>query len=194
MSGQGKYTTYAPPNTQKNQLLQKLFGANTPAAQLPPQMSGGATAPVSEQDCIKAVVAVATAKVAPGPDGQYVGGLLPSDGIQTGNPLFPTGVDLSFGSSGKLGPVPNDISSVKWTNPGDPANPYVPDISSPGEGKTSGADKSVDPGIKTTDVKPNLVVGGPESSTTDPSTTSKELYSAQQIGVPGVMGDSGANT
>jgi hypothetical protein len=96
--------------------------------------------------------------------------------------------------------APN-VASVKWdssktgfnesvTNSGGPANPYTPDMSSPGPGKTDGVDKSVDPEIKAEDIKPNYVPGGPNTGTKNPADYAKKI-AAQVLGVKSKMGSSG---
>jgi len=87
-----------------------------------------------------------------------------------------------------------DVTKVKWTNPGDPANPYAPDITSPGPGLTDGKDKSVDPKIAIADLQ--------EFSTTEdsagqdlrvPAADGPAIYSNNTIGAPQVLGNSGGN-
>jgi len=80
---------------------------------------------------------------------------------------FPDGVTKDFSGA-------PDVTTVKWSQSGDPANPYVPDLSSPGAGKTSGTDKDADPKISTTDVKPNFVS---DAGTTSPSSTATTIGS-----------------
>ena len=73
-----------------------------------------------------------------------------------------------------------DVSAAAddaWKNPGDPANAYVPDLSSPGPGKTDPSDKSSDPQIKASDVKPNYVIGGPKTGTRSPAEYAKKIAS-----------------
>lgn len=82
--------------------------------------------------------------------------------------MFPSGVKFGYGEA-------PDTTTVKWTQAGDPANPYVPDISSPGPGKTDGTDKDADPKIETTDIKPNFDPANPTVNTTSPDTTSPRL-------------------
>ena len=82
--------------------------------------------------------------------------------------MFGSGVSLEYGAA------PNTLD-VKWNKPGDPANPYVPDLTSPGPGKTDATDKDVDPGIKVTDVKPNFDPANPTVNTTSPTGTSTRL-------------------
>lgn len=82
--------------------------------------------------------------------------------------LFGAGVDLKYGDA-------PDTTEVEWKNAGDPATAYFPDLSSPGPGKTDGVDKDVNPGLNTTDVKPNFDASNPTVNTTSPSATSNRL-------------------
>ena len=187
MAGTGKYTVYAPPANDKNTLLNKLFHSGDAVEKPPTQDLVG-----KESDARLAILAIATAPVVAG-----VGGIQPSDGVQAGDlGMFPAGVNLDF--SGKLATVqPPDTTEgkdVKWTKAGDPANAYMPDISSPGPGKTEGTDKDVDPGIAAKDIKPNYVAGGPNTGTRDPSVTDPKVIAANILGVSGKLGDSGANS
>jgi len=124
----------------------------------------------------QAVTAVATSNPGADPNG---GGLQPAGGIQMGDlGMFPTGVDLTFGAS-------PDVSKVKWVNPGDPANGYIPDITSPtaGPGHTQGTDKTGDPTgtipeiqLLATDEDPS------DQGTADPSTDGPAIYKNNAIG------------
>jgi hypothetical protein len=84
--------------------------------------------------------------------------------------LFGNGVSLSFGEA------PN-TTEVKWSKAGDPANPYVADLSSPGPGKTDGVDKGEDPGFTPEDIKPTFDSKNPTINTTSPSATAPRLGS-----------------
>jgi len=84
--------------------------------------------------------------------------------------IFGDGVSLSYADS------PN-TTEVKWKNPGDPANAYFPDITSPGPGKTQGIDKDTNPKIKPVDVKPDFNPENPTVNTTSPAATSPRLGS-----------------
>lgn len=186
MSGTGKYTQYAPTATDAHTLLNKLFHSNDPVEKSPVQDLVG-----KETDARNATVALANAKVVAG-----VGGIKPSDGVQQGDPkLWPQGVNLDY--SGKLAsiqaPDTAEGQDVVWTNPGDPANSYVPDITSPGPGKTSGLDKDVDPKIAAKDIKPNYVPGAPGTGTESPTTATPKLAAEQVLGTAAPLGDSGGN-
>jgi len=108
--------------------------------------------------------------------------------------MFPTGVDMSYGAA-------PDLADVKWKNAGDPANAYVPDLSSPGPtgGDSVNVDpktKDKDPEISAADVKPTYVPGtAPNygvtegSGTAVPSATSVTLGS-KSVGSDMTMGKS----
>jgi len=172
--GKGRYTTYVPIASTRNSLLWKLFNGNAA------NESGvfyKDNNPSNNDVAASAVVARATAKVENG-----VGGLIPASGLQAGDAqMFPSGVDLSYGNS-------PDISTVGWVNPGDPANAYVPDVSSPGAGpagapgqigqlRADPLDKNVNPKIDVADLKPNYMPGAPGTGTKSPSETSSNIGS-----------------
>jgi hypothetical protein len=176
----GKYTSYVGGGaaTAAHALLARLF----PASPYAKQIANG------DEKAAQAVAqAAATAKVVAG-----VGGLQPSDGIQAGDlGMFPAGVDLTFAYSvGQTPPnaVP-DVSKVKWANPGDPANPFTPDITSPGPGLTAGTDKNVDPKISANDINPAPSV----ADTRDPSAEGPAVSKNNTLGSPQKLGDSGGN-
>jgi hypothetical protein len=160
MPGQGRYTKYAIPadaaSAAKNTLLQKMYGKNTPENKLPPQMVHD---PGKEDEVRAAVVAAGVA-------------LLQSPNQEGDADHYPNGVDMTYGTA-------PDIATVSWTRPGDAANPYVADITSPGPGSTNGVDKNVDPQIVPSDIKPNFEI---TDNTQSPSTTSAGLTSATIIG------------
>ena len=84
--------------------------------------------------------------------------------------IFGSGVDLSYGNA-------PDTTTVEWTKAGDPANPYVPDLTSPGPGKTEGVEKDADPAILPEDIKPNFDTKNPSVNAASPSSTSPRLGS-----------------
>jgi len=168
MSGEGKYTVFAPPASDKNTLLNKLFRSTDAVHQAPTQDLVG-----KETDARAAVIAIAK---------QY---LQPAH--QTGDlGHFPSGVDLNFAGA-------PDTTDVAWTVAGDPANPYTPDTTSPGPGKTEGTDKNVDPQLSASDIKPTYVPGAPGTGTKSPAAVNAKIIAANLLGVPGVLGDSGGN-
>ena len=70
-----------------------------------------------------------------------------------------------------------------------PATSFSPDLSSPGPGKTEGIDKSANPEIKSSDIKPNYVIGGPNTGTKNPAAYAQRI-AAQLLGVPNKLGSS----
>lgn len=168
MSGTGKYTQYAPPASDKNTLLNKLFHSNDATEKPIVQDLVG-----KEDDARKAILDIAKAQLQPAHQAGDLG-------------YFPSGVDLNFAGAPKT-------EDVKWALAGDPANPYAPDITSPGPGKTNGSDKSQDPQIKTTDLKPTYVPGAPGTGTKSPAATNAKVVAANLLGVAGKLGDSGGN-
>lgn len=159
--GQGRYTKYLPENTGKSQRLNSLF--NSKATNSMGVFYGSVDA--SNTDAAKVASTNALKFLKAG----------------VGDPsMFPTGVDMTYGAA------PN-ITDVKWKNAGDPANPWVPDLSSPGPsgGESVNVDpksKDKDPGLSAADVKPDYVPGTPQSfgntsgtGTVSPSATSTVL-------------------
>lgn len=179
--GKGRYTTYVPVSSDRNTRLWKLFNKNAP------EDAGvfyGGQEPSNNDTAAAAAVARATAPVVKG-----VGGLFPSSGNQAGDQqMFPNGVNLKFNDA------PN-LRDVKWMRPGDPANSFVPDISSPGPKKTLGTDKNVNPKIKTTDIKENYAYDNTNTppageGTASPSDTSTVIGNSSPIGVNLISGKS----
>lgn len=159
--GKGRYTTFVDKASPRNSLLWKLFNRKAPNDA---GVFYGGQEPSDNAKAAAAAVATATSNVSNG-----IGGLIPTNGIQSGDTgMFPTGVNLKFGDS-------PDLTKVKWSKPGDPANSYVPDTSSPGPGRTQGIDKDVDPEISAVDLKPNYVEAVPGTGTVSPSTTSESI-------------------
>jgi hypothetical protein len=149
--GSGRYTTFVPSNATAEQ--QKKI------ARLKKNFPGGLEdlyeGKSSNIDAAKAASDRAVAELNKG----------------KGDPdMFGTGVSMNFGEA----PQTQD---VVWKDPGDPANPYVPDLTSPGPGKTDGTDKDSDPEIKPEDVKPNFDSKNPTVNTTSPSATAPRLGS-----------------
>lgn len=180
MASTPKYTTYVGGKaSDAHKLLAKLF----PASADYPTMRALQDA-LQSGDELKAhavIVKNASAVV----DATGVGGLIPSDGIQRGDlGMFPTAVKFGFGDS-------PDISTVKWKNAGDPANPYMPDVTSPGPGKTDGKDKAVDPGLDVSSV-PRTDIDPAGHNLRNPSEDSKHVYDNSGIGKDLTFGKSGA--
>ena len=143
--GSGRYTIYIPPNNARTQRLFKLFKFGAP------DIYNGSTTNVDA-----AKFTAETAK-------KLFDGVVPGD-VE----MFGQGVSLSYGEA------PN-TADVKWKSAGDPANPYAPDLTSPGPGKTEGSEKDVNPEISAQDIKPNFDPDNPTLNTTSPSSTSSRL-------------------
>jgi len=98
-----------------------------------------------------------------------------------------------------------DVSTVKWQNPGDPANPYIPDPSSPGVGNSV---QQVNPGISVSDIQAPFVPSSDGSDTssgfgayaddtagsnvTNPVTTGPQIGASAAPGSAQNVGQSGA--
>lgn len=175
MSGKGKYTQYAPPSSEKNTRLNKLFKSNDSTLKPIVQDLVGQEIKVRE-----AVIEIAKAKLQPAKQ----------DGDIS---MFPQGVDMNYTYASVDPAAAPNIEKVEWKNAGDPANPYMPDVSSPGPGNTDGVDKSVNPEIKTVDVKPNYVPGAPGTGTKSPVSTNAKIIAANVLGIEAKKGDSGGN-
>ena len=161
--GKGRYTTYVPVASDKNKLLWKLFNGRAGSRG---QIYGTEEQSSDNSKAASVVLARATAPV----NAKGVGGLFPSDGVQVGDAdMFSSNggkVDLNFKDA------PN-TAAVSWKKPGDPANAYVPDITSPGPERTEGVQKDVNPGISTVDVKGDKFVPGP--GVASPNSTSTNV-------------------
>lgn len=164
MPGQGKYTVFAPEANPKNLLLAKLFPAS------PTSVFVG-----QEKEYREAVVAAGN---------QY----LTSPSV-TGDAYFGPGVNRDY----SLAPDILAGAEGAWKNPGDPANSFAPDLSSPGPGKTEGTDKSSDPGLGASDIKPSYVPGGPTTGTRSPAEQAKKI-AALVLGSSGKLGTSDSSS
>jgi len=164
--GKGRYTTYVPAATttsagSRYSLLWKLFNQKANALRSGIASFYGESSNPQTENGKAAESVVKRAR-----DNQN--GLLPESGMQTGDlGMFPSGVDLTYGKA------PN-LADVSWRNPGDPANPYVPDVTSPGPGapgtvRVDGIDKNSNPDISPSEIKPNYTPGAEGSGTRSPS-------------------------
>lgn len=106
--------------------------------------------------------------------------------LNTSGPLLTSGVQNQAGPHDTLGGMDidmnyiaaPDLKDVKWTKPGDPVNPYVPDTRSP-LGGSDAEDKVPDPGTDLAEevYKPNYVPGSIQS----PSTTSPKIAETSDL-------------
>lgn len=172
MSGTGKYSQYTAPTivdgkdvTKKESRLRKIFSDKySDKSKVPPHLT---VDPGKEKEAREAVVELAKQLLTPS--------------VQTGDPLqFPGGVSLDFNAA------PN-LDDVKWKNPGDPANPYTPDITSPGVNSLLGTDKKSDPEISASDINPNYKS---ETGTASPKSTSQKITENSTLGKDGKLGSS----
>lgn len=149
-------------------MLRKLFNAK---ADNDAGVFYGTADQTNNTEAAKVAVARATSNV----------GLLPESGKQAGDlQMFPEGVDLTYGAAPNINDVTWDSATSTFggtpSNAGGPANPFAPDVSSPGPGKTSPYDKSTDPKLTVKDMKGEAYVpGAPGTGTASPSSTSTKL-------------------
>jgi len=175
MPGTGKYTTYVPEKSDKTKIRNKLFKGS------------------AFTDETNEFLSLEDARKKANENGNNVlrgmsfqagpAGLVSKDGIvDTGTAGFGK-VDLTYQYRADFSSSPEvpDLVKVTWekakvsiypnaggTPYGGPANAYVPDISSPGSGKTDGVDKETNPNIAISDIKPGYVVS---DNTKSPSST-----------------------
>jgi hypothetical protein len=191
MPGKGKYTTYVTPKSPRRTFFETMFKGN---ATIQPQFYG------LDQD---AAVVAATV------EGNGILRAGDTKGIQAGDPgHFPAGVDMTYNGKKSAISAPDTLAGKDgaWKKAGDPANSYVPDISSPGPGKTEGVDKDVDPKLGVKDLGAGLslpnqpshlegyVPDGPNTGTRNPVTTSSKMYEANTLGSDVALGKSGTET
>lgn len=136
MPGSGKYTVYAPPASPKNDRMNKLYGHDdNPYKDLVGK----------EVDTRAQVIARGIEFMQPEDDLQPPG----DDSVS----MFPGESEIDFGYS----EAPETATEVSWDSAGDPANPYMPDLRSPGPGIT---DAIASPTLQTNpEITPQEIVG-----------------------------------
>lgn len=157
MPGKGKYTTYNSNSSARKTFLASLFKASPYADKGPEEVR-------SE------VVSLGNGVLRAGA----------ANGVAAGDSqMFPKGVDLTY--SGKNLPYGPSDGDVKVDAIGAPMNAYVPDVSSPGPGKTDGLDKNpeLNPKLKPEEYKEGYVE---TANTKLPAETSAKVYSANVLG------------
>lgn len=189
--GKGRYTTFVAPKSPRRSFLEKIF-KGTGNSWEPVVGSTDLTNPFVGLDQQEAIAAAAKA-------GNEILRATLNDGITQGDSgFYPSGVDLTF--HGRTADISApDLTAGKdglWKRPGDPANSYTPDITSPGPGKTKGLDKDVDPKIKSSDIvgKENYIPAAPDTGTKSPDKTAQKLYDAHALGNDFTKGVSGTDT
>lgn len=184
MAGKGKYTTYNSPASPRKTFFENLF-KGSPFAGFDQTT---AIDPSKDGSPVKMGNDILRGKNFAG-DSASGGGVAHTakDGVvDTGDPSLGK-VDLTFGAGGDATlspPNTHEGKDVVWTKAGDPSNSYVPDISSPGPGKTEGTDKTTNPNIKTTDIKEHFV------DLLSPSDAGKKLYDSNTLGGSSTLGKS----
>jgi hypothetical protein len=171
MAGQGKYTQYVPNADPKYNLLGRLFkGSEQIESPFAKHVEDG------DQEAAR-VETIDRCKPLLQPN------------VQQGDlGFFPQGVHLDWKH-----PDAPTTHSVVWEKAGDPANPFMADISSPGPGRTEGVDKDVDPKITVEDIEGVAYVpGSPNTTTRDPAQTAEPLHAENELGKPGTPGKNSA--
>jgi hypothetical protein len=172
MPGKGFYTTFNSPKTDpKKLLLEKMFKGGGESNITPPfiGLDNAESRAVAVDTANKILRAEATG------------------GVTLGDPgFFPDGVDLAFTGQKASISIPDKVATADdaWNKPGDPANGYVPDITSPGPGLTEPNPAETDPKIKASDINPK-VIPGEDANTKNPSAAGRTLYNANHLGAQG---------
>ena len=181
MPGLGKYTRYAPVANDKNNLLNELFKGNVKEPNPLVDLVG------KEVDARNQTVARGKEFLTPTHTG--------------GDPaMFPKGVNLDFSGDPAGGTTAPDFTEgvdVVWEQAGDPANPFTPDLRSPGPGSTSAPSAEnlqTNPEITVKDIKgEGYVPGAPGTGTRSPSKTGPLVYKGVTLGENSTLGKSGGN-
>ena len=180
MAGNGKYTNYAPVASGRNARLGKLFvGTDTTknpfAVYVETGNAEGAREALLNGDGENfAVGAKALLQPAVQDSGNAEASLF---GGKTVNLDYSGGFPDGNGIT-----VPNTAEGhdVVWAAAGDPVNPFMPDLRSPGPGSTDAevgnmADAPADEVSAVALIKPDYIVGGPGTGTTSPNTTTPKV-------------------
>ena len=177
MAGQGKYTTYIDSSQpQKTDFYKKLYGTS-------PFSPGGIYAAGDN-------IAVAAAVAAAG--NMFLLAISAQSRKQSGDiGHFPDGVsmDYSYAADPNSDKAP-DLTTVIWESSkgvegrGGAATAYFPDLIS----AVDAVPRDNDPGIATTDIKPNYVPGA--DGTVNPATTNDLIDAAALLLAPIVKGHS----
>ncbi len=177
MPGQGKYTTYVPVASEKNSRLGKLFKGNS-------QIENPFAATIESGDQETARLQTI----------QRAEALLRPVIQDADKGQFPEGVNMTYVGNENDVSVPN-LPDVKWDSAGDPANPYMPDLRSPGPGNTDPKSRDTDPEISAVDIKgQSYVPGAPGVSTTrSPADSNSPIRSANKLGETLPLGKNSVN-
>jgi hypothetical protein len=176
MAGQGKYTAYVPVASNRNSRLGQLFKGNETAENpFASTMDSGDNETARQETIARAEELLRPDK-------------------QTGDlQHFPDGVNMNYEGTQALD-IPN-LPDVKWESASDPANPYMPDPTSPGPGITDPKSRDTDPGISPTDVKgQGYVPGAPGTSTArNPADTAEPIRKTNKLGTSAPLGKNSDN-
>lgn len=177
MPGQGKYTTYVPTASARNERLGRLFKGNSTVT--------NPFADVTESGDQQKAIEQTNARSEP---------LLRPQHQEGDAGQFPEGVNMDYSGNANDVSVPN-LADVKWKSAGDPANAYMPDLRSPGPGDTSPTSRDDDPEISPTDIKgEGYTPGQPGVSTTrSPSDTHDQIRSSNVLGTHSPLGKNSDN-
>lgn len=169
MAGQGKYTTYISTDNDKMTFFKKLYG-NSPFSDPDVYAKG-------DNGQVAAAVAAAgnIYLLAVGTAGRKQDG-------DIGH--FPNGVSMDYSFTVEDPSAAPDLTTIKWTNPGDPSNAYFPDLIS----AENAVPRDADPAIKPEDIKPNYVPGA--EGTVNPTDTNDLIDAAAQLLAPMLKGHS----
>ena len=180
--GSGRYTTYVPVDSPRNKMLRELFN----------KKAGDAGALYGDPDQTNNIDAAAVVLARAKDDSK---GIIPASGHQSGDPdMFTQGVKLDY--TGEVdGVSAPDLSEVKWKKPGDPIGGYVPDISSPGPGKTDGVQKD-NPEITQEEVYADVTGKSylPGANTASPKASSEKIGNTASLGSDLEKGKSSSST
>jgi hypothetical protein len=195
MPGTGRYTNYAPTASGRNTLLGKLFKGNSTISN--PYAKFVET---GDTDGARRALLAGDGDFANNL-GKGAAALLQPDVQDSGSAEVSTfagkAVNLDYTGDANDITIP-DLPKVGWKEAGDPANPYMPDIRSPGPGQTdakSAANLQSDPDIKPADVKgEGYVPGQPgESTARSPQGAQTAVRSGAKLGTNSPLGKSSEN-
>ena len=142
MPGKGTYTKYSDNNSPRKIFMNRLFKAN----------SAYKGSEYNHYDNEKAMSVIVEE-----------GNNVLRARTQSGDPeMFPNGVDMSYTGKFASSTPPGAKFDEKFvpTKAGDPMNAFVPDISSPGPGRTEGVEKELENNPKYTPDQYAQTIGG----------------------------------
>ena len=195
MSGLGKYTNYAPTANGRNERLGRLFRGNStisnPFAGFVEtgDSDGARLALLSGQGSFENNLGMGAVELLQ-PDNQ-------DSGTSEVSTFAGKKVGLAYQGDANDITIPH-LPEVEWKSAGDPSNPYMPDIRSPGPGQTdakSADNLQLDPEISAVDIKgEGYVPGQPGASTArSPEDSRAAVRSGSRLGTQSPLGKSSEN-